>query len=1179
MKSLYPLQHRFAGILLCLLGAFILSGWMLSNEVMIRVVPGSPAVTINTALMLVLAGFCLLTAEQEGTLKQLYLGAALALLALSLTILSQNIFHFNLGIDAPQTHAALGDVHAYPGRTSPNACIGFFCAGMIFILSRNRASGVRHRHLCLTLAGLIIVLGVLALLGYVLHLEAMYQFATYNRMATLTAIGVSVLGIGTWNLSSNMKDHASETAVSQARRIIRLSATLLTVFAVTAGLTGFAVLRHGFEETAKNNLHNAAKTSAFIISSEIDNGLLVSRSIANRVSLRELLSNLENNPTDENTMRELRAAGESLVDSGFLRVHITTVNDQRIVTHGRVDSPTSTIDVPMNGDATARLLWHDGFVLRHAQEIIRDGNILGKIITEWPLQDLTNFVTEAQAIGESNDLALCGRALNEVACFPSRFDKTPFSFEQVSASKRLAYPVMLALAGKTGATTATDLRDIVVQAGYAPIPDYQLGVMIKKDIGELYSALRDRLNLLIAALLLFVGAGTLLIRNWVQPLVEQIVTEQRRIEAILNNSNDGFIAVNADGSISDWNIQAEKILGWTALEAVGQNLTELIISERQRPQHYRTFERFLETKTGRVANQRLETTVVRSDGSDIPVELSIASFHTGKDFGASIFLRDLTDIKLAEQQVTERAKELEAAHAALVQSQKLEAVGKLTGGVAHDFNNVLQVVQGSLQLLQLETSDDNTDEKTTEKRIATAMSAVDRGAKLSAQLLAFARKQPLQPKVRNLAGVINGMGEMLRRVLGDAIEIEIITSDRPWNILVDPNQLENVILNLAINARDAMQSVGKLTIEVSNCVLNEDFVRAEQGLNAGDFVMLSISDTGPGIPADIMDKVFEPFFTTKPEGEGTGLGLSMAHGFVKQSNGHIAIFSEIGQGTTLRLYLPRSFEQEEYEAPLNAGKTDGGHETILVVEDDLAVQATVIDTLTGLGYKVHKANNAEAALKLLKKYKKIDLLFTDVVMPGTLRSPELAKLAQALNPNIKVLFTSGYTRNAIESGGRLDSGVHLLSKPYGRDQLARKLRELLGHSEQATKIKHNVVLPKAEIDQANFKIVFVEDNEDSRIAVSKMLELIGYQVESFSSAEAAFTRMQTEMFNVLLTDVTLPGMSGIQLAIRVHAANADIRIIFASGNNDVFNDKVNFDFKLLPKPFTLDQLVECLETP
>lgn len=1172
MKSPYPFQYRFAGILLCLLGAFILSGGVLGSEVMIRVVPGSPAVAVNTALMFLLSGFCLLAVEKEGFARCLYLVSAGLLIVLPLAILGQHILNFNFSIDFADIFTAQGDEHVRPVQTAPNAAVGFLCAGLIFFFNRDRHRGLRYRHMSLFLAGLTLTLGLLALLGYILHLEAMYQLATYNRMATLTAIGLSILGIGTWSLANNIGSTFTDTAVNQAHRIVRLSATLLTVFAVTAGLTGFAILRHGFEESSRNNLLSAAKTSAFIISSEIDKGLLISKSIANRVSLREHLLNLDSNYKDEKTIRELHAAGETLIESGFLRIHIISPADEHIATIGNAAATQTTIGVPLNSEIMASLLWQDGFVLKHEQDVIRDGKLLGTIVTEWPLRELTELVIETQTIGKSDDLVLCGYADNKVVCFPSRFNKNPVALDALAENRHTAYPVVKALAGETGAIATADLRDIVVQAGYAPIPDYRLGLMVKKDVVELYAALRDRLNLLIASLLLFVGVGTLLIRNWVRPLVEQIVTEQRRIEAILNNSNDAFIAVDSQGLISDWNLQAEKTLGWRKDEAIREDLATLLIPHNQRQAHNRIFERFLTTKTGQVASRRTETSVIHKDGYEIPVELSIASFHNGKDFGASIFMRDLTDIKVAELQAAKHTKELEAARAALVQSQKLEAVGKLTGGVAHDFNNVLQVVQGSLQLLQLE----NTHNAISARRVNTAIAAVDRGAKLSAQLLAFARKQPLQPKVKNLAGIIHGMSDMLRRVLGDAIEIEVITSDNPWNTLIDPNQLENVILNLAINARDAMKSAGKLTIEVSNCVLNEDYVRAEPGLAAGDFVMLSISDTGPGIPEDLLDRVFEPFFTTKPEGEGTGLGLSMVHGFVKQSEGHIRIFSETGQGTTLRIYLPRSFEQPVKESAPMIDKADGGYETILVVEDDLAVQATVVDTLMGLGYKVLKADNAEDALRLIKKNKKIDLLFTDVVMPGALRSPELARQAKKLIPNLQVLFTSGYTRSAIESGGRLDQGVHLLSKPYGRDRLARKLRELLEKT-TAMQAESSATSATDWAGKQDIRIAFVEDNEDCRIAVSKMLELMGYRVASFDNSEAALEHLQHEKFDVLITDVSLPGMSGIELSEKVHEAWEDIKIIFASGYSDAIGDKLKFKFQLLPKPFTIDQLLKCLD--
>jgi CheY-like chemotaxis protein len=258
--------------------------------------------------------------------------------------------------------------------------------------------------------------------------------------------------------------------------------------------------------------------------------------------------------------------------------------------------------------------------------------------------------------------------------------------------------------------------------------------------------------------------------------------------------------------------------------------------------------------------------------------------------------------------------------------------------------------------------------------------------------------------------------------------------------------MENVILNLAINARDAMRGDGKLTIEVGNATLENEYVQHEPGLKAGQYVMLAVSDTGAGMVPEVRDRVFEPFFTTKPEGEGTGLGLSMAYGFVKQSDGHIRIYSEVGHGTTVKIYLPRSFAADARDSAPGAEVIHGGSETILVVEDDLAVQATVVDMLSGLGYQVLKADDAEMALQMIQQLDKLDLLFTDVVMPGSLRSPELAKKAKMFFPDLKVLFTSGYTQNAIVHGGRLDPGVHLLSKPYGRDQLSRKVREVLAET-------------------------------------------------------------------------------------------------------------------------------------
>ena len=389
--------------------------------------------------------------------------------------------------------------------------------------------------------------------------------------------------------------------------------------------------------------------------------------------------------------------------------------------------------------------------------------------------------------------------------------------------------------------------------------------------------------------------------------------------------------------------------------------------------------------------------------------------------------RDVTDEK-------EARLALARSEQALLQSQKLESIGKLTGGVAHDFNNVLQIISGNLQLLQLAVGAN----PVAMKRVETSIAAVERGAKLSSQLLAFARRQPLKPLVTDLGRLVRSTAELFRRAIGEMIETDIIAGPGLWHALIDPNQLENVLLNLAINARDAMDRQGRLTVELDNATLD-----AGQAEEPGQYVRLAITDTGHGMQQDVLDKIFEPFFSTKKEGEGSGLGLSMAYGFIKQSGGHIKVYSQPGQGSTFEIYLPRTLEPLADLRVTLSGPVVGGNETILVVEDDVHVQTAVFDMLRGLGYAVLKANTALSALAVVKSGVAIDLLFTDVVMPGELRSPEMVRQAKLLLPDMAVLFTSGYTQNAIMQGGRLDPGVELLSKPYRREDLARKVRQIL----------------------------------------------------------------------------------------------------------------------------------------
>ncbi|UGB39023.1 PAS domain-containing protein [Frateuria soli] len=420
----------------------------------------------------------------------------------------------------------------------------------------------------------------------------------------------------------------------------------------------------------------------------------------------------------------------------------------------------------------------------------------------------------------------------------------------------------------------------------------------------------------------------------------------------------------------------------------------------------------------------------------------------GSVSGVFVLGHDVTDQVLAhrdlirhrehlEELVQQRTSELAQAEAALHQAQKMDAVGRLTGGVAHDFNNLLQVIGGNLHLVQASLPHDTV----AQRRLRNAGLAVERGAKLTAQLLAFARRQPLKPRVLDVAGLLHDMDDMLRRVLGEAIVLTTDTAAALWHVCTDPGQMENALLNLAINARDAMQAEGQLTLAARN--LTVDDRAPEEQLAAGDYVVVSVSDNGSGMPQEVCNQAFEPFFTTKPEGHGTGLGLSMVYGFVKQSGGHVTIESAVGEGTTIRIYLPRAEGSVAKDRDLPPPPSVGGRGTVLVVEDDPQVRDTVIDLLGDLGYRVLAASNGEEASLALQSDVPIDLLFSDVVMPGPVKSTDLARQARERRPGIAVLYTSGYPRDVIARGGRLEADVELLRKPYSREDLAEVLHRLL----------------------------------------------------------------------------------------------------------------------------------------
>ena len=513
------------------------------------------------------------------------------------------------------------------------------------------------------------------------------------------------------------------------------------------------------------------------------------------------------------------------------------------------------------------------------------------------------------------------------------------------------------------------------------------------------------------------------------------VTERRRAEEALRDSEqmarriidtalDAFVQMDEAGNIIEWNPQAEAIFGWPRQEVIGKSLGEIIVPEDHRAAHQAGLERFLRTGEGVNLGKRLELEAVRRDGSRIKIELTVTALRRSTGYVFNGFLRDITQKLATEEQFR--------------QAQKMEAVGQLTGGIAHDFNNMLTVIIGTVEILA-----DAVADKPEVAAIAKLIDeAAQRGAELTERLLAFARKRPLQPRETDVNSLMTQSAKLLRRTLGENIEIETKLTSDAWPALIDPGQLSSALVNLGLNARDAMPEGGRLTLETANVVLDGD--------QPGSYVMLAVSDTGSGIPAHIRDRVFEPFFTTKGVGKGTGLGLSMVYGFVKQSGGQIKIYSEEGNGTTIKLYLPRAGgEASEHVEQAPETEIQRGKETILLIEDDGLVRRQASAQLQNLGYTTITAANAAEALALIDQGTTFDLLFTDIIMPGGMNGRQLADEVMKRRPGVRVLYTSGYTENAMIHQGRLEPGVLLLAKPYRKNDLARMVRLALGGNPDA----------------------------------------------------------------------------------------------------------------------------------
>jgi PAS domain S-box-containing protein len=632
--------------------------------------------------------------------------------------------------------------------------------------------------------------------------------------------------------------------------------------------------------------------------------------------------------------------------------------------------------------------------------------------------------------------------------------------------------------------------------------------------------------------------------------IVRLEESERRFRILVEGVIDYAIyMLDPEGKIINWNPGAERIKGYAREQIIGQHFSQFYTDEDR---HAEVPKKALETAT-RTGKYEAEGWRVRKDGTRFWAGVVINAIRDaqGTIIGFAKITRDLTERRAAEER--------------LLQAQKMEGIGQLTGGVAHDFNNLLTVIIGNLEALQRHLGENSLDSGRLRRSADNAMRGARRAESLTQRLLAFSRQQPLDPKPVDVGRLVTGMSDLLRRTLGEHIAVETVLAGGLWRAHADPSELEVAILNLAVNARDAMQDGGKLTIETANIHLDERYAASQIEVLPGQYVMLAVTDNGSGMPAETVAKAFEPFFTTKDVGHGTGLGLSQVYGFVKQSNGHVKIYSEVGEGTTVKIYLPRVHSEvaQTEEAPIREPARGRRSEVILLVEDDEDVRSYSSETLRELGYHVIEAINARSAIRMLDAHPEVAVLFTDVGLPGGMNGRQLAEEARKGRPNLKVLFTTAYARNAIVHDGRLDPGVELLPKPFTQAALAEKLRDMI------------------DARSTPARVLVVEDETLIQMLATEYLEEAGLKVDTAVSAAEALNKLRLipGSADAVIIDMGLPDRKGDALVREIRSMYPLLPIVIASGQgrerlNSLFEDMKSITF--LSKPYTADQLYAAL---
>ncbi len=633
---------------LILLGLYVLCGWALGQEAMVRILPGSVAMGLNAAGMFVVAGLCLFPVKGKRSLLRVQSILPWLLVILPCVILLEHTLDLSLGVDWPTLHALVKDGNPRPGRVAPNACLAFLFSGIaLLVFARNQIGKSVHIGM-IVLSGATLLIGVTALLGYALNLEEMYQVAKYNRMAAATAVAITVLGIGLWLRLHSILPSRETDSESPDKRITRAAAIVLTIVTVLTGLLGFSVLKQGFEQSLSDALLRTTKNYATSFATTINQQIEFANIIATRPALQNHLQRINAAPQDREVLDLIDAVAKSFLARGLSGIRVVNAKGDDLLTVGTLVRQDAVMAMPLQGpEKQALLLWHNGFVLWIEKSVIHDGRVIGKFIAEQRMDALTKMLREAQQGSGSTDTLICGRDKNDAPCFPTRFYPANLRIPMYKDGKlNLAIPH--ALLNEQGVMSVSDLRGIPVLAGYAPIGDLGLGLVLKTDSVEFYTPIRERLNLLAGLLVGMIVIATLILRSQVRPLARRLHQDQQRMRVIIDSSHEAFIEMDQGGFVTDWNIEAERTFGWSRHEALGRTLSELIMAPALAQSHTCGLAKFLSTGEGPVIGKRIELPAIHRSGEEFVVEITISALKSADQYSFTAFLHDISERKKNE---------------------------------------------------------------------------------------------------------------------------------------------------------------------------------------------------------------------------------------------------------------------------------------------------------------------------------------------------------------------------------------------------------------------------------------------------------------------------------------------------------------------------------------------------